>query len=246
MLPPALIWAPTWWPTTTVTVTNLTGTPSDLLQPDEGTYLSATAAGNLVMVINLGSARTHDSVALDGEMLAGKTITVDRSPDGTTWTAVTLAVTTLANNITNMIWFTAPQTYQYFRVTIVSVPITARLYHVTLGEPRVWPWLVDGTDLFGIVPDVTVLESPQGHPLGLQRNAMKRTIKIDFGEVTISEFPPIQALIDECIRVPQCFFFCPDTSSSVAWFGYTSGNVNAPMKLGLYKTPVFNFISRMP
>jgi hypothetical protein len=245
---PALIWAPLWLSSAVVTVSNLSGTPADMLQPDEGTYCQITAAGNVVVTINCGTAKTINCLAITGELLAGLSISVDRSSDGGSWSSVALISSSIVNNLANIIWFTASQSYQYFRLTITAAPVNLRIYHIAPAPAYLWPKLVDGFDLVGYQPDVTVLKSPQGHPLGIQRNACLRNLTIDFGQMLQAQSVSGQYLLDECINHPQCFFFQPDSANSPTYFGHANmgKKYGIVQKIGRYTMTPIEFISRVP
>lgn len=245
---PTLLWAPDYMPGATVTVSNLTGTPADLTAADQGTYLDVTAGGNAVVTFDLATAQTVHAICLAGEGLAGYTVTVDRSSDGIAWSAVTLAAgqSPLANNLANAIFFSAGATYRYFRVTIASAATTVRIYHATPAANYTWPYMDDGFDPVGYDADVTVLESPQGHLLGLQRNSVTRRLEINFGQITAAEYAVWAQWLDDCIRVPQGFFFVPDTAATACHFGRAEYKTyRAPQKLGLYEPTPITMIARV-
>lgn len=245
---PLLIWAPTHWPTVTLTGTNLTGTLNDLRQPDEGSYCTATAPGAVTITMDLLSARAVDRLALAGELLAGLTVAVECSTTGAAWSSVTLASNTMANNLANIIKFSASQTYRYFRLTISAAPANCRIYHLLATVALDWPYLVDGFDPIAYKMDATVLTSPQGHLIGMQRNGCTRELTIDFGQLTSSEVAPVLSLFDECIRTPQGLFFMPDVADTPTYFGYVDPNKThgCTQSEGLYKASPLDFIARVP
>lgn len=246
---PLLIWAPTHWPTVDITGTNLTGTLADLREPDEGTYCTATAAGNITITMDLLTARAVTHLAIAGELLAGLTVAVDCSTTGAAWSSVTLAATTMANNLANIIKFSASQSYRYFRLTITSAPTNCRIYHLLATTALDWPYMMPEFDAIGYKMDATVLTSPQGHLIGLQRNGCTRELNINFGQLTGVEMVSILALYDEVIRTPQGWFFQPDTADTLAYFGYADlgKQYSAPQGLsGLYTHTPISFIARVP
>lgn len=245
---PTLLWAPDYMSSATITVSNLTGTAADLAAADEGTYLTVTANGNAVISFDLASAKSVHAICLAGENLAGLAVTVDRSSDGSSWSSVTLASSQspLANNLANAIFFAAAATYRYFRITLASATTSVRLYHATPATNYTWPGMEDGYDPVGYNPDVTVLESPQGHLLGLQRNSVTRKLSIDFGQITATEYAVWLQWLDDCVRMPQGFFFVPDTSATVCHFGRADfKQYVAPQKIGLYEPTPITMIARV-
>lgn len=247
---PSLLWAPTWLAASTITGTNLTGTINDLREADEGTYCTATAGGNITVTCNFGSARTHHAICIAGENLSGLAVAVDRSADGSAWTAVTLAAgqSPMVNNLANMILFSAAQNYRYLRLTIASAPATLRIYHICPAVNYSWPYQEDGVDLIAIQADATVLESPQGHLLGIQRNKATRSISINFGQITATDLTVFSAFIDEVIRQPKGFFYVPDLAVATCYFGRPSfgKKYGATQKLGLFQATPIEFIARVP
>jgi hypothetical protein len=248
MSTPLLLWAPTYWSGITITAENLTGTLADLLQADEGSFCQVTAAGNIVITLDLLTARASTHIALAGELLGELLITVERSSNNSDWVAVTTAAATLVNNLANIIAFTASQTYRYLRLTIISAPTGCRIYHVIATAAQSWPYMVDGFDPVAYKIDGTALTSPQGHLIGLQRNGCTRQLRIDFGQLSSVEVAPVLALFDECLRNPQGYFFQPDQAANGVFFGHTGfGNTyGAPLKGGLYEPTPVDFIARVP
>lgn len=233
--------------TATATATDsYTGTAAtNVLSAREDTYWRpANVTGTKVLTIDLGEARTLDSVALVGEGLDGVTVKLETSTNNSTWSTKLNSVTWVSD--VNVGWddWTAASA-RYIKISFTTFGSAMRVAWVCLGDKAAFPYLERDWDGSNIDEAGESLVSPGGLFLGnIQKRAM-RELSVNFGTVSTTEILVINAFVEQCIKAGNPWVFVPDTDSTTCYFCWQSKpKYSAPFRLGFYEVSGINAMTR--
>lgn len=220
-------------------------TGTDVLQPNEDTYVSP-AATTLTITIDLLAASSNGCIALAGENLNGVLMELRGSTDNFGSSNVVLSASAALSGFTAAWRAYTPASYRYLRITLTGATTATRIYHAAVAPLQLLPYLEDGADLDAFQSSTNHIISPQGHFLGSQKSKTERKIPLSWGQVTDTEYQLFVAWATACVRTPQAFFFVPDSAISTCYFGYTDQGYtfSAPSKNGLHALSKIPFTAR--
>lgn len=136
---------------------------------------------------------------------------------------------------------------RYWRVIFSGHGPSFEIYHIAFSQADLLPWLSDGHDPDNYQTEGIHLISPDGHHLGSHQLRTMRHLSLDFGQLTDAEAVVFQRWGDKCVKTLQAFFYVPDSSQPICYFGWADAKYKfaAPYKKGLRDMAPIPFISRM-
>lgn len=233
-------------PGSTATAKSLVAADADnVLIQTEDTFYQPPSAAAFSIVVDLGAAAAVDYFGIVGKDLDGVSVTVTASTDD--FVASDVAISSAANLSApvNAAWrsFTTG-TYRYWKLAFTGHTTAIRIAHIALGTLALLPYFKSDYDEDSVNTDAKQMVSPSGYFVGATQQKAMRELPLEIGEVTASELTNILSWRNECVTTSRPFFFVPDTSASVVYWGWTEGQFRAPFEENLYKVSSFTFITR--
>lgn len=244
---PAFLYS-SYGPAASVTATDsYAGTvPADVLDFNEAHFWRpADISGDKQLSFDLADARAIGHLALVGQGLDGVSLTIEASEDN--WsTSETLVADVILESKVNAAWVSLDsRTWRYIRLTFSSFPSTFRVAFASLGQGSSLPWLASDWDPDNISETGDVSVSPAGLFLGTIQHRTMRSLTIELGSITPTEYVEIRRWAIACQQNRSPFFFVPDVSSKDVYYGWIDrGTFSAPLKNGLREVQQLTMITR--
>jgi hypothetical protein len=248
---PAFIYA-THLNAATVTATDTAAgyAAANILEGCEDTsFKPANTTGSKSITIALGGLLPIGSVAILGQYLNGVTLEVRGSTDGFVSSDVLLsdaaAIVTSAYVSTFRRWTEAD--YSHIMLTVSGFSSGFEIQYVACCRDSVLPYLEDGHDPDAIQPEGTHLIGTAGTYLGATQQRTMRSLSLDFGQVTSSQYNRFQLWAEHCVLTMKPFFYVPNIDNQECLFGWVDAKYkfSAPSKSGGRKIAAIPFTGRV-
>lgn len=238
--------------TATATATDTYSTnyaAANVLEGCEDTgWRPANTTGSKSLTLALGGFLPVGAVAVLGQYLNGVTLEVRGSSDGFVSSDVELsaaAAISTSEFITAWRGFTEGY-YSHIRLIFTGFAASFEVQHVACCRTVSLPYLEDGHDPDTFQPTGTHLIGVAGTYLGTTQQCTMRNISLDFGQITSSQYAPLQLWAEYCVMTLRPFFYVPDTDQPECYFGWVDAKYkfSAPYKSGARKIAAIPFVGR--
>lgn len=205
--------------------------------------------GSKTLTIALGASVPVGQVALLGACLNGVVWEVRGSTDGFVASDVQLSSPAVMSTGTFIAAYRqfAEGAYSHVRHIFSGMGASFEIMHVATCRSVTLPWLADGHDPDAFQAEGTHLVGVAGSYLGATQQRCMKTINLDFGQITSTEYVTLQLWGESCISTMRPYFYVPDTSQPECWFGWTEAKYkfSVPWKSGVRKLAAIPFTARL-
>jgi hypothetical protein len=218
---------------------------SDVLQADECNGWKPASTEPATIIIDHGVPTPTDFIAIAANALLHAGFAISGSYDNVTYSDPVAAVEALANG---SLLIQYPQiNYRYIKILLSGHSTAFVAKHIACGRIAVLPYLDDGVCLDPIQAEGTHLISHAGLFLGSVTNKVTRPFSLNWGQVDEVEAATFTDWALACISTARGFFFVPDLSRPVCYFGYVDKNFKftPAVKTGMASIPAIPFTSRV-
>lgn len=248
---PSLIYA-THLATATASATDTAAgyAAANVLDATEDTgWKPANTTGAKSITVALDAQMPIGAVAILGQYLNGVTLTVSGSTDNFVASNVELSAAAVINSsvfITAWRMF-AENHYSHIKLTFSGFSTSFSIQHIACCRAVPLPYLTDGHDPDAFQSEGTHLIGSAGTYLGATQQRTMRTLNLDFGQITSSQYLPFQLWAEYCIMTIRPFFYVPDIDQPECFFGWADAKYkfSAPYKNGARKVAAIPFTGRI-